>query len=111
MVGLLQLFHAHILPYVDVAKEVTARMFGRLGKCVDDILPGMKGPFYSKKRIQEKQSCSYQNWVFYNSTRVRKLLDHFFFSFVIEVLNDLVLLLLFTINHLNSLLEKCGFKE
>lgn len=44
VVGLLQLFHAHILPYVDVAEEVTARMFGCLGKCVDDVLAGMKDP-------------------------------------------------------------------
>lgn len=53
VVGLLQLFNTHILPYVDIAIEVTARMFGCLGECVDDILAGTKDPIYSKKMIQE----------------------------------------------------------
>lgn len=54
MIGLLQLFDTHILPYVDIAVEVTARMFGCLGKCVVDVLAGSKDPIYSKrKRFQE----------------------------------------------------------
>lgn len=69
VVGLLQLFHAHIFSYVDVAKEVTARMFGGLGECVDDVLAGMKGQL-----IAAIKYSSYH--VFYNSTRVRKVLDH-----------------------------------
>lgn len=54
MVGLLQLFHAHVLPYVDVTIEVTARMFGCLGECVDDVLVGKEDSIYPKKRIQKQ---------------------------------------------------------
>lgn len=53
MVGLLQLFDGHILPYIHVAVEVAARVLGRLCECVNDILRKGNNQSYSKKRTEK----------------------------------------------------------
>lgn len=52
VVGLLQLFNAHVLPHIHIAVEATARMFGCLCESVDDVLTRRKDQNYTNKKTE-----------------------------------------------------------